>query len=140
MENLYKQAAVEQWRFNSIKGQITVEDLWAIPLDDSETKISGFSLDSVAVALDEEIQKEGKKSFTKTVTTESKELANKFELVKSIIADRLEIKKNASEAATKAVKIKQLEALIADKKQEEIKNLSIEDLEANLKALKGWIM
>ena len=58
MENLYKQAAVEQWRFNSIKGQITVEDLWAIPLDDSETKISGFSLDSVAVALDEEIQKE----------------------------------------------------------------------------------
>ena len=58
-------------------------------------------------------------------------------MVKSIIADRLEIKKNASEAATKAVKIKQLEALIADKKQEAIKNLSIEDLEANLKALKG---
>ena len=36
-----------------------------------------------------------------------------------------------------ALKVGKVMEKIADKKQEEIKNLSIEDLEANLKALKG---
>lgn len=137
MDKLYKQAAIKQWRYDSIKGQLTVEDLLVIPLDESESKTPGFSLDAVAVALYEAINKKSTTSFTKSVNVENTELNDKLDLIKSIINDRLEIKKNAQEAATKAVKIKQLEALIADKKQEEIKNLSIEDLEANLKALKG---
>ncbi len=137
MDKLYKQAAIKQWRYDSIKGQLTTEDLWIIPLDESETKTPEFSLDSVAVAFHDAISKKNTTSFTKSVNVENTELNDKLDLIKSIINDRLDIKKSASEAAVKAVKIKQLEALIADKKQEAIKNLSVEDLEANLKALKG---
>ena len=127
---IFETAVFDRYRYNSPKGNLTTEDLCDLPL----TSKNGICLDSIAKSLNKRIKETEEDSFVhpKNNTT-SKELETKLEIVKHIIKVRLdaaEAKVNAREAKIQRENIMNL---IAGKKNEELQNKSIEELEAMLK-------
>lgn len=125
---LFQTAAKEAWRFPAGRGQTTLEDLYQLPLNSA----NGPSLESVAQALYLETKDASEVSFTGNATTSiTVQLARrKLELVKHVI----EVKQ-AELAAKAAAKEKQmlkgrLNALIAEKQDQELSSKSIEELRA----------
>lgn len=130
--DLYKKAASSKWRFNTIQGQIMVEDLFDLPL----TSRSGrANLNDCAKYINNQIKEEGEEDFVSGQSNVSNVLREKLELVKDIITT-----KQAEIAAKEnALAIKQrkeyLQSLISEKKGEVDKGKSLEDLERELSLL-----
>lgn len=122
--NNFEQASRLKLRFDSNVGLITVEDLWTLPL----THTSKVSLDAIAVALNKEL-KGSEESF---VTNSKKDelLKLKFDIVKYIIDVRLEENKKKTEEVQRKAKLENIDQLIAQKKNEQLAGMSLEELEA----------
>ena len=118
---MYKQASRLGLRFTSPKGPLTVEQLWDLKPE---------MLDSMAVALEEEVTKAGKKSFLTTKSSEDKVAKLKFDIVLDVLTTKVEEAAAAAVSAeTKAFNNK-IDLLIAEKEEEEFKGKSIEELRA----------
>ena len=59
MDNLFMQATREKFRFESSKGDLSVEQLWDLPL----TSRTGFDLDTVAKAVNADLKASNEESF-----------------------------------------------------------------------------
>jgi len=126
--NLFELATRKQWRFDSVKGQLTVEDLWEIPLAKGS-----FCLDAVTINLGRDLKASAEESYVKTPRPGATELAKKLELLKHIIAVRIQEVKDAEGAVAKKA-LKQKIAAIREKKGDEaLENMS----EAELAALEA---
>ena len=80
---MFKQASKIKLRFATSKGYLSVEDLWDLSLP---------TLDKLAVSYDEELAKSPRKSFISDNAPKNKELELKFNIVKDIIATKLQEK------------------------------------------------
>ena len=119
-------------RYNTIKGLVTTEDLWTIPLMSN----IGFSLDDIAKSINKELKDTDEESFVVTKKNDHKEILElKFNIVKYIIHERLKEREERKNEKIRAEQKEELLALIKDKKKEEIKEKSVEELEAMLKNL-----
>ncbi len=123
---LFITAARKKYRFDSSKGQINAEDLFDCNLS---------ALDSIAVALDDKIQKAGRKSFVGKKLSSTGDDENKLEIVKFVIET-----KQAEEDARKVRAEKQtqkefLTKLLQQKKMEQLESLSAEDIQKQLDSL-----
>lgn len=129
--NLFELAARKGFRFESSKGQLTVEDLFQLPLDSEKSA----SLNQVAKTIARQLKQAEEESFVAVKTSTNTELEQKLELVKHVISVRLE--ENA--AARKAVEAKQqrekIAALLAQKQDQELAGKSVEELQAMLEQL-----
>jgi hypothetical protein len=126
LETLLVTAARKQWRFASTKGHLTFEDLWHLKLED---------LDKIAVALDEKIQKGGRKSFIAKRTESTAEEQGLFELVSYVIETKmLEIETSKARAA-KASQKAFLQDLLQRQRIASLEKLTPEEIEAQLAAL-----
>lgn len=126
MENLFIKASRLALRFKSSVGMITTEDLWNLPLT---------QLDVIAKTLNKEIKLAEEESFIKTRTKANDVLETAFEVVKYIIAIKLEeaeAKKTA--VARKEQKAKIME-IIARKQDESLGSKSLEELTAMMEQL-----
>lgn len=123
MDN-FKLATKHKLRFSTPKGSLSTEQLWDLSLN---------ALDSLAVELDEQMQQSGKKSFLKKTTQEDKVLKLQFDIVLEI----MNTKNEEMQAASKAKEIKEhndkIIALIAEKQDESLKGMSIEELQGMIK-------
>lgn len=123
MDN-FKQASKERLRFNTSKGQLTTEQLWDLSLTD---------LDTLAVSLQEEHEKSGKKSFLVTKSVKDK----KAKLAFDVVLEVLNTEANAATEATEAKEIKEhnnkILQLIVEKQDETLKGKTVKQLEAMLK-------
>lgn len=130
--NIFETATRNAYRFPSIKGALTAEDLWSLPL----TSKAGFDLDSVAKAVNDDLQKASTTSFVSTETDPRKgTLETQLEIVKHIIAVRLEENAAArNESARRAEKARLLEILAA-KEDDALSGLSEEELRERINAL-----
>ena len=118
---MYKQASRLGLRFASPKGPLTVEQLWDLKPE---------MLDTMAVSLEEEVTKAGKKSFLTTKSSEDKVAKLKFDIVLDVLTTKVEEAAAAAVSAeTKAFNNK-IDLLIAEKEEEEFKGKSIEELRA----------
>jgi len=126
MLKLLTKALVQNFRYPSSKGQITTEDLFSLPLI-SDT---GFDLDSVAMELHAKLEKLPKISFVKNAMrgTVSTKLADCLEVVKYVISIKEEQAEAALKEATKVKRNEKLNELIARKQDDEMANLSLEEL------------
>jgi len=124
--DLFIRASRQKTRFKTTQGALTVEDLWDLSLD---------SLDRIAVALDETIQKAGKKSFIgkRDRQAASDELA--FEIVKHVIDTKIAESEAAKLRAVRRGEREFLEGLLRERQTEELKGLQREEIEARLKNL-----
>ena len=121
--NLFEVATRKKLRFN-YHGQLSVEDLWELPVE---------KLDSIYKSLNTEAKKESEESLLHTKSKEAELLAIKIDIVKHIVTVKLEEVK-ARESAMEQKKYQQrIAEIIAEKKDEQLKNLSIEELEKLIK-------
>lgn len=129
---MFEKATRLKLRFETVKGLISVEDLWDMPL----TSRNQFDLDSVAKGLSKKLKESEEESFVAPVKELSSNLELvKFVIVKNIIAVKLkELEQRESEVLRKEKKDRILN-LIRDKREEEFSKKSISELEEDLKDL-----
>ena len=120
---MFQKAARWKLRFESGKGLCPVEQLWDLPLP---------VLDKIAKALRAELQDSNLESFIAPLKTVDKVLELKFEIVKQVIAVRLEELKDAENAEVKRQKRVKILTLIEGKKDDALKDSSVEELTALL--------
>ena len=130
--NLFEIASREGYRFDSVKGALTVEDLWALPLT---TRANGASLDSVAKQINSQLKTSVEESFVTQKTNADTTLTNKLELVKYIISVRMEEANVAKVRADKAQEKAKILEILARKQEQSLENSSEEDLLAKLAEL-----
>ena len=134
MSNIYKQAAQQKLRFKSKRGVLTVEDLFLLPLSQGE-----INLRELTIAVNKNLA-ESNTDVPDFLTDEYQEQAEdqqRYQLQLDILKDVIETRKEEIQAAIDAHKRDQERAaireLIAKKKQQNLKDLSIDELEAKLK-------
>jgi hypothetical protein len=131
--NMFEKAVRSKLRFDSKVGanSLSVEDLWDLPLKSK----NGLSLDSVAKTVHQKIKEEQEESFVDERSTENEILNLKMDLVKHVITVKKEEEKAKRDAAENKAMREQYDRLIAQKKNKELEDLSIEELEKRRNSL-----
>ena len=119
MSDLFKVATKKKYRF-SYKGQVTVEDLWDLSVEE---------LDKIYKNLKSLQKNASEESLLQTVTKEDKELNNKIEIIKTIVTDKLVAKDRAMKAASQRAQNQRILEIMADKQDAALKEKSIEELQ-----------
>lgn len=125
MTDLFKLATKDKYRFNTNKGVISVEDLWDLSLED---------LDGLYKDFRKEQEKDSGESLLNntSLTKKQKILNNSIEIIKVIVSDKLEAKERAAKAAERKAQKQRILEIMADKQDAELKEKSIEELQAML--------
>lgn len=126
-KNIFERATKLKLRFEVGKGSVSVESLWDLSLQ---------SLNELIVPIYKKLQ-EGEISFIAETSSANRILQLKFDILKHIIDDRRERQERAKLRNEKNATITQIENLLADKKQEEMKGKSTAELFKMLAELKG---
>lgn len=130
--NLFEIASRKAFRFPSARGELTVEQLWDLPLQSR----SNFDLDSLARSVNTALKAVTEESFVATTINHAKaELEMKLELVKHVIAVKIAENKAISDRAAKADKRKKLIAALAQKEEQALGGMTKEEIEKELAAL-----
>jgi hypothetical protein len=130
--NIFEQASRAKTRFPSIRGDLTVEQLWGMPLQAK----TGFDLDSVAKEVNAQLKAVSEESFVSTSTNPAKgslELA--MGVVKHVIAVRLQENEEARNKAALAAERQRLIGALGNKQDEELNGMSKEQLLARIAEL-----
>lgn len=114
---MFEQASRLKLRFPSTKGNLTAEDLWDLPMT---------MLDQMAIAQHKAIEPEV--SFINTAQTRDVKGELKFEILKHVISTRLNEQEIARKKKEQADQVRHIDSLIAKKQDEQLSELSVEEL------------
>lgn len=123
--NIFEVAVRNKFRF-PFKGQISVEDLWDLDVED---------LDSIFKTLNAHQKQSKEESLLKTETKEDRELEVKIEIVKYIVRVKLEEQQQKIKAKEKKEQKQMLLEILKSKQNEELRNKSIPELEKMIQEL-----
>jgi len=121
---MYKDASKQGLRFNTQYGSLSVEQLWDVSVND---------LDTLAVELEQEYKNSKGKSFIVKKTTKDKTIKLRFDIVLDVLTTKVEEADALRDAAGIKEHNQKILSLIASKQDESLSNLSIEELEKQLK-------
>lgn len=124
--NIFEYATRNKIRF-PFKGNVTVEDLW---------DMSPENLDTVYTVLVREQNKLGEESLINDRSAESTELDIKITIVKYIFNVKKEERIAREAEHERNVQRQRILSIIADKQDDALKSMSIEELTAKLAELK----
>lgn len=124
--NLFLIAATCAFRFPSVRGDLTTEQLFDLPL----TSRNGFNLDEVAKEINAELKAAGEESFVVPNANSARrlELERKLEIVKFVIADKQAKAAAAASRAEKADKRRKILDALETKENQELTQASKDDL------------
>ena len=129
---MFEQASRAKLRFPSIKGALTVEDLWDLPLTSNTGKAN---LDDVARSLGERLES----TVTKSYVTKTEASDDNTKLAFNIVLRVIEVRLAENEAALKAKgnreKKQQLLEILERKQNAQLETLSAEEIRAMIEAL-----
>lgn len=132
MDNLFLQATREKFRFESNKGDLSVEQLWDLPL----TSRTGFDLDTVAKTVNANLKSSNEESFVNVNNNPAvSRLQAQLEVVKAIIEVKLAQAEATKKRAEKAAERQRLMEVLHSKKDQELQGLSVEEIERRLSLL-----
>lgn len=128
-----QRALVEKWRFETKRGALSLEEVYALPLKGN----NGVNLDEVAKAIYVQIPKDDTVvSFVDDVKTVRATIAEaQLEIVKDRIAQLQSAARAHQEEVARAQEVALYRNLLAKKQQEALENLSADELRARLDAL-----
>ena len=130
--NIFEQATRRAIRFESTKGDLSVEQLWNLPLQSRNQ----FDLDTVAKTVNRQLNAVTEESFVSVRENPAKEtLSLKLEIVKHIISVKLQEAEEARNRANKASEKEKLLRLLDEKQNEALRALTPEEIQERLKAL-----
>ena len=127
---MFLKASRLKLRFDSPKGQLTVEDLWDIPLTSNTGKAN---LNDIARDLHSKVKVEIVSFVEPAKPNDIDEL--RFEIVKYVISVRVAERDAAAKAQMVAEQKQQIMSLIKQKEIEQLGASSIDDLKALLASL-----
>lgn len=134
--DLFLRAARQKFRFPSPVGDLTVEQLWDLPL--TSTRQNAADLDRVAKAVNAELKAATEESFVAVARNPQRgALEAKLEVVKTIIAIKQDEAAEAKTRAQKAERKRLLEEAIAAAEVRELTTASKDELLARLRALES---
>lgn len=131
---MFEEASRSKIRFETDKGLVTVEDLWDIPL---EAPNGELSLDTLAINIDRQLKTASSESFVRKGSRKNRVLELCFNIVKHIIEVKLQERDSATKKAVSKTRIEEISRIISRKKDAELENKSIEDLEKMSSDLEG---
>lgn len=117
-------------RFDTLNGQLTIEDL---------TKKTIKQLEPIVLGLRKQKEEVGEYSYTETRTTQQQTLELKFQIAEYILLSKIEAEKARRQKSEVMAQMAQLQQLLDEKKQAALHDLSTEELERQLEALKAQI-
>lgn len=123
MENKFEYAIRNKLRF-PYKGTISVEDLW---------DLSVTELDSIFKVLNKKAKTAEEESLLATKTKEDEALTVQISIIKYIVATKLAEKEAKEKEKEIKAENQKIMSIIAMKEDEELHNMSIEQLKARLK-------
>jgi hypothetical protein len=130
--NIFEQATRRAIRFESAKGDLSVEQLWDLPLQSRNQ----FDLDTIAKTVNRQLNAVTEESFVSVRENPAKEtLSLKLELVKHTISVKLQEAEEARNRANKASEKEKLLRLLDEKQNEALRALTPEEIQERLKAL-----
>jgi len=131
MPNIFEIAARKQFRYRAATGLLTTEQLFSLPLTSTTGKAN---LNDIAVAIDDERETLGRKSFVETAATNPAraELDIKLEVVKYVIASKQDEAATARVAAEKRAQRDKLLDAIEAADRRELGSKSADELRAEL--------
>ena len=130
--NIFEQATRRAIRFESAKGDLSVEQLWDLPLQSRNQ----FDLDTVAKTVNRQLNAVTEESFVSVRENPAKEtLSLKLEIVKHIISVKLQEAEEARNRTNKASEKEKLLRLLDEKQNEALRALTPEEIQERLKAL-----
>ena len=132
--DLFALASRKKFRYTTPQGQVSVEDLWDLPMSSARTNQA--NLDDIAIALDKQLKDSGTTtSFVKKTVKSNVELRAKFDIVLHVI----EVKQAEADAAAverdNANKKQRIMELIEQKKDADLAGKSADELQELLKNL-----
>lgn len=117
--SIYKEALRKNIRFE-FKGLRSTEELWDLTVE---------QLDSIFQILNVRRKALSEESLLSTQTAEAAELDLKIEIIRDVVATLLQEKADRENAAAKAAQKQKVLNAIARKKEDELGNLSLAELE-----------
>jgi hypothetical protein len=123
--SIYKKALRQKLRFE-FKGLRITEELWDLTLE---------QLDSIFQILNVKRKTKSEESLLSTKTYEATELDLKIEIIRDVVATLLQEKAEREEAAAKAIRKQKVLEAIAQKQDDALGNLSVEELEELARSL-----
>jgi hypothetical protein len=123
---MFEKASRLHLRFDTPVGDLTVEDLWQLPL----TSVRGRTdLDGVARGLDE-LVKSSAVSFVTDTSEPDEKLQLKFDIVKHIIKVKREERDTATKRAANTALKQRLQSILASRADTALEGKSDEELKA----------
>lgn len=131
--NLFEIASRNKLRVTTTKGDLTVEQLWDLPLKSA----NGLSLDSIAIALNKQLESKATSFVDEVQAPESSNTKVLFDIVLYIISVRKAEAKQAQEQAAKQSQLKFLKGLRDRKRLESFESLSEEEINKQIAELEN---
>lgn len=129
---MFEKAARLKLRFDTSKGNLTVEDLFDLPLTSTNGRAN---LNDIAKGLNRELKATEEEDFVNNTTKGNEVLQLKFDIVKHVIEVRKAENEAAKTAADRKEKKQRLLELIAKKQDQDLEGKSVEELNAMVNAL-----
>lgn len=126
MSNIFEQITRKGLTFSTVKGNISVQELWQLPLKGR----NGFDLDTVSRDLLSKVKASSEESLVETVNNVDSDDELRLEVLKVVVNTlkaEQEARVNAEQARSHNEKIDQL---IARKQEQELEGKSVEELMA----------
>jgi len=131
--NMFERASRLRIRYNTPRGILSVEDLWDLPL--TTKSLTSPSLDSIAKELNRGVKETETESFVVKAPKANEVLQLSFDVVKHVIEVRMAEAEAAATAKARADQKQELLAIIKEKRLDEKKGKTVEELEAMVAAL-----
>lgn len=130
--NLFEYATRNKLRFASIRGELSVETLWDVPLRSSDD----FNLDVIAKRANKTLKDATEESFVSTAkTTAHIRLEMTLEVIKRVIEVKLFDEAEAKRRAENKKEKEKLLEILAEKQDGKLSELSERELKKRIAAL-----
>jgi len=130
--NIFEYAARHKIRFASPRGELSVEQLWDVPLRSKDD----FNLNTVAKATNKALKDATEESFVETNRTALHvRLEVALDLVKHVIETKINDEETAKKRADNKLEREKLLAILAEKQAGKLSALTEEEVKKRIEAL-----
>jgi hypothetical protein len=132
IKNLFEYATRNKLRFASKRGEITVEQLWDVPLRSNDE----FNLNEVAKVANKAWKDATEESFVETKRTEKHvRLQATLDVVKAVIQYKMDAEEAAAKRAAAKVEREQLYKVLAEKQEGKLSSLTEKQIRDRIEKL-----
>lgn len=132
MNNIFEYATRNKLRFSSSRGELTIEQLWDVPLRSKDE----FNLNSIAKAANKAFKDVSEENFVETrKTTDHTRREAALEVVKYVIETKITEEKAAEKRAENKKEREKLLTILAEKQEGKLSALSEKELQDRITAL-----